>query len=53
MESGQNSFSIIAKVKNTWIYTSTLPIRLHGAVLNYLSTRTSFPFYLIGIPESV
>jgi hypothetical protein len=23
-----------AKVKNTWIYTSTPPIRLHGLVLN-------------------
>jgi hypothetical protein len=24
----------IAKIKNTWIYTSTLPIRLHCMVLN-------------------
>jgi hypothetical protein len=23
-----------AEVKNTWIYISTLPIRLHGVVLN-------------------
>jgi hypothetical protein len=52
-ESGHNSSPIFAKVKNTWIYTSTPPIRLHGAVLNYLRTRTSFPFYLIGITQSV
>jgi hypothetical protein len=26
------------EIKEMWIYTSTLPIRLRGAVLNYLST---------------
>jgi hypothetical protein len=31
-----------AEVKNTWMYTSTPPIRLHGVVLNYLSTGTTF-----------
>jgi hypothetical protein len=28
-----------------WTYTST-PIRLHGAVLNYLSTGTTLPFII-------
>jgi hypothetical protein len=31
-----------SEVKNMWIYTSTT-IRLHGIVLNYLSTRTTSP----------
>jgi hypothetical protein len=35
---------ISAEVKKTWMYTSTPPILLHGAVLNYLSTGTTFPF---------
>jgi hypothetical protein len=26
-----------------WIYTST-PIRIHGVVLNYLSTGTTLPY---------
>jgi hypothetical protein len=32
-----------AEVKKTWIYTSTPPIRLHGAVLSELSTGTTLP----------
>jgi hypothetical protein len=35
------------EVKKMWIYTST-PIRLHGVVLNYLSTGTNLPFTLTG-----
>jgi hypothetical protein len=31
-----------AEVKNAWGYTSTLPIRLHGAVLSY-----NFTFILL------
>jgi hypothetical protein len=27
-------------------YTSTPPIRLHGVMLNHLSTGTTLPFYL-------
>jgi hypothetical protein len=34
-----------ADMKNTWIYTSTPPIRLHGVVLNLISTGTTLPAY--------
>jgi hypothetical protein len=34
-----------AEIKKMWIYTST-PTRLHGVVLNYLSTGTTLPFIL-------
>jgi hypothetical protein len=30
-----------AEVRKTWIYTPTLPIRLHGVVLSYLTWVTS------------
>jgi hypothetical protein len=36
------------EVKKMWIYTST-PIRLHGVVLNYLSTGTTLPYHLLHI----
>jgi hypothetical protein len=36
-----------AEVKKMWIYTSTPPpIRLHGVVLNSLSTGTTLPSYV-------
>jgi hypothetical protein len=35
-----------AEVKKMWICTSTLPIRLHGVVLNWLSTGITLPFTL-------
>jgi hypothetical protein len=38
-----HSPSTSIKVKNTWIYTFTPPIHLHGVVLNKLSTRTTLP----------
>jgi hypothetical protein len=34
-----------AEVKKMRIYTSTPPICLHGVVLNYLTTGTTFYFY--------
>jgi hypothetical protein len=34
-----------AEVKNTWSYTSTPPIRLHGVVLS--STQGQLYFYII------
>jgi hypothetical protein len=37
-----------AEVKKIWIYTST-PIRLHGVVLNYLSTGTTLPLPLYSL----
>jgi hypothetical protein len=33
-----------AEIKNTWIYTPTPSIPLHGEVLNYLSTGKNLPF---------
>jgi hypothetical protein len=33
-----------SEVKNTWNYTSTPPYRLHGVVLNYLSTGATLPY---------
>jgi hypothetical protein len=35
------------EVKNIWIYTSTPSVRLHGVLLNYLSTGTVLHFHLI------
>jgi hypothetical protein len=34
-----------AEVKKTWSYTSTPTVSFNGVVLNWLSTRTSLPFY--------
>jgi hypothetical protein len=34
-----------AELKNSWSYTSTLPIHVHGVVFSY-STGTTFTFYL-------
>jgi hypothetical protein len=36
----------IAKFSKTWASTSTPYIRLHGAVLNRLSTGTTLPYSL-------
>jgi hypothetical protein len=36
-----------AEVKNTWIYTSAPPIRLHDVVLNWLSTGTTLQLYSV------
>jgi hypothetical protein len=36
------------EVKKIWIYTSTPPIRLHGVVLNWLSTDTTLPLPTLG-----
>jgi hypothetical protein len=37
-----------AEVKKMWIYTSTLPNRLHGIVLSYLLThQDNFTFFLL------
>jgi hypothetical protein len=38
-----NSPPTSAEVKRMWIYAST-PIRLHGVVLNQLSTGTALPY---------
>jgi hypothetical protein len=35
-----------AEAKNTWIYTSTPPISLHGVVLNLIRAGTSLPYLL-------
>jgi hypothetical protein len=40
-----------AEVKKMWIYTSTPPLSLHGVVLNLLSTRDNFTFYLTYIKD--
>jgi hypothetical protein len=37
------------EVKNMWIYSSTPSVRLHGVLLNYLSTGTILHFHLIYI----
>jgi hypothetical protein len=37
------------EIKNMWIYSSTPSVRLHGLLLNYLSTGTIFHFHLIYI----
>jgi hypothetical protein len=45
----------IAGVKKTWIYTFTPLIRLHGVVLNWLSSGTALPLLTLRItpwPES-
>jgi hypothetical protein len=34
-----HSLSSNVKVKNVWNYTSMLPVRLHGMVLNYARDR--------------
>jgi hypothetical protein len=40
-----HSLPTSAEIKNTWICTATPRLRMHGVVLNYLRTGTTYTWY--------